>query len=365
MYTHYTAIFVLTGLFLWAFFARPEARLPLLAATLGAVVLFAPWIPNAIDDSNEPSAKLIEVAFPLTLSSFRVGVERWAFGHPMTTLEIMPGDFAVALIRAGLLIGAAGLLYRILRERDFDWWPPPNGVVLVVVLALATPIGAVLSKIFATSVFAPRNMISSTPGLAVCFGALATAAPGRLRILTVALLLGGFAIGGVKKLDTNQRRPDYDGVADFIERTGNPRAPVVELKQPSPGPQTAMEAALADPGKPLPTDRHVYPLGVAPMAARLNRARTGPPSLLAPLPTPTDQQYARLAARDAGDGKLFIVGPAHLTLAQLSAPGFPLAAFMSALPPRFHEVETRDFPGLYVFGLTVHVLGGDRTAAPS
>jgi Dolichyl-phosphate-mannose-protein mannosyltransferase len=365
MYTHYTAIFVLIGLFVWAFFARPEARLPLLAATLGAIALFAPYVPQAIHDSNEPSAELIGVIYPLTLSFFRLGIERWTIGQPMTSLGSMPGDFPVALISAGLLIGAAGLLYRILRERDFGWWPPPDGVVLVVVLALATPVGAVIYNISGNSVFGPRNMITSTPGLAVCFGALATAAPGRLRILTVALLLGGFAIGGVKKLDANQRRPDYNGVADFIERTGTPGAPVVELKQPSPGPQTAMEAALADPGKPLPTDRHVYPLGEAPMAARLNRARTGPPSLLTPLPTPTDQQYAGLAARDAGDGKIFIVGPAHLTLAQLSAPGFPLAAFMSALPPRFHEVETRDFPGLYVFGLTVHVLEGDRTAAPS
>lgn len=55
MYTHYVAIFMLFGLFAWAFFAHPDARRRLLLSNLGAALLFAPWIPSS---STTPVSKL-------------------------------------------------------------------------------------------------------------------------------------------------------------------------------------------------------------------------------------------------------------------------------------------------------------------
>ena len=110
------------------------------------------------------------------------------------------------------------------------------------------------------------------------------------------------------------------GIAGFLE-AGTTKSLLAADRSSGRGPQTAMEAALADRGQLLPTDRDVYSLGVARMPVRLNQIGPGPPALLDPLPTPSDQQYARLAARDAGTGKLFIVAPAGDTFAQQSAPG--------------------------------------------
>src|SRR5262249_43508985 len=61
MYTHYAAVFLLAGLFVWAFFAHPEARRPLLLSSLGAALLFAPWIPEFIDDTGKQAARNIEI----------------------------------------------------------------------------------------------------------------------------------------------------------------------------------------------------------------------------------------------------------------------------------------------------------------
>jgi hypothetical protein len=154
------------------------------------------------------------------------------------------------------------------------------------------------------------------------------------------------------------------GIAGFLE-AGTTKSLLAADRSSGRGPQTAMEAALADRGQLLPTDRDVYSLGVARMPVRLNQIGPGPPALLDPLPTPSDQQYARLAARDAGTGKLFIVAPAGDTFAQQSAPGGALAAFMSALESRCRLVETRDFPGLYIFGLAVHMLECGPSATKS
>jgi hypothetical protein len=105
-------------------------------------------------------------------------------------------------------------------------------------------------------------------------------------------------------------------------------------------------------------DRSIYELGFPPLPERLEltrrgeslyQARTG-----APVPPET---IARQAARAAGDGTLFVVGPpASLNLLR-AFPG-SLATFLAALPPRFHEVESRTFPGPSVFAVGAHVLSG-------
>ena len=53
-YTHYTSVYVLAGLLGWAFLAHPQARRPLLLSYLGAAMLYIPWVPQFLDDRNEP-----------------------------------------------------------------------------------------------------------------------------------------------------------------------------------------------------------------------------------------------------------------------------------------------------------------------
>jgi 4-amino-4-deoxy-L-arabinose transferase-like glycosyltransferase len=358
MYTHYVAIFVLFALFAWAFFAHPDARGRLLLANFGAALLFAPWIPEFVDDSGKQAAKNIEMLHPLTLGHAKTDLARMWFGQPLLGLSELPGKPAMWLIAGGIAVGSVGLALRLAGRGTGGWPRPSTGVVLVVVLALATPVGLVLHNIVAPSIFTPRNLIGSWPGFALALGALAGAGPGLVRTVAICLLIAGVGIGAVRMIDGDNRRPDYDAAAAFIERTGNPRSPVVDLPQFTPGPQMPLEAAMAPNGAAAPPDRSIYELGFPTLPERLELTRRGESlyqaGTRAPVPPET---IARQAARAAGDGTLFVVGPpANLDLLR-AFPG-SLATFLAALPPRFHEVESRRFPGPSVFAVGVHVLSG-------
>jgi mannosyltransferase len=353
MYTHYAAVFVLAALFVWAYFARPAARRPLLIASLGAAILFAPWIPEFIDDTGKQAARNIEILHPLTLGQAKADLLRMWFGSAVLDMDELLGTLARTLIGASLALGAVGAAVRLGRSRR---WRPSSGLVLVVILAVAVPIGAAIHNVFAPSIFTPRNLIASWPGFALLVGALVTAGPAAIRIAAVALLLGGFGIGTAKMLDEVNRRPDIAGAAGYIERTGDPNSPVVDLPQFTPGPQTAFEAALAPKGEGLPANRSIFELGLPSFPERLDLNRRGESFSQAGAPVPPEQIAAR-AARIAGDGTLFVVGPPAPLAAVRALPG-PLSSFLMALPPRFHEIESRDFAGPSIFAIGVHVLSG-------
>jgi hypothetical protein len=356
-YTHYTSVFVLIALFGWAFFARPKGRKPLLLANLGAVVLYLPWVPELLDDRHEPAATIIEQLHPLTFAHARIDLGQWSIGHPLLGVSQLPGTVAICLILGGVLLGAAGALLR-LRGREGKRWRPAAGITLVVLLAAAAPVGAVLDNVVGPSVFIPRNLISSWPGLALTAGALVTAGRTPLRWAAVLALLAGFAVGAWVTLEAKNQRPDYAAAARFIEHTGDPGAPVVEVPEPTPGPQTALEAALAPKGDFLPSDRQVLTLGLASSGTRFAAVKAGG-ALNSTLPVPTPAVVARQAARDAHGGTLFLVG-ADLTLEQLRAFPGPVSDFLRALPPTYHEVEFRRFTGLSIFPIGVHVLEGSK-----
>jgi dolichyl-phosphate-mannose-protein mannosyltransferase len=360
MYTHYTSLFVLIGLFGWAFVARPEARRPLLLATLGAALLFAPWIPEFISDSGKPAAKVLGLLHPFSLASAKSDLLAWSIGHPLLPTGDVPGRLAVWLIVAGLLVGAVGLAARFrvaYRERSR---PALAGPALVIVLALATPIGLIIHQLFTLSVFIPRNLIASWPGFALSIGALVTAGRPPLRFVAVGLLLGGFALGGAKLLDRDRQHPDYLGAVDFIESTGEPDSPVVDLAGATPGPQTDLEAALAPHGEPGPEDRELWELTLPTIDTRLStRLESLPildPLLITRGPVPSEQEIAMQAARSAGSGPIFLVTAVDTNIERLRRDPGPIASFLAALGPSFHEVTSRRFPGILNYTPTVHVL---------
>jgi hypothetical protein len=361
MYTHYVAVFVLAALFGWAFFAHPGARRQLIMANLGAVLLFAPWIPEFIDDTGKQAAKNIELLHPLTIGQAKTDLLRMWFGSPLLDVGELPGNLALALIAASLALGTVGAALALLK-RGGPSWRPSSGLVLVFILALATPVGLALHNVVAPSIFTPRNLIASWPGFALTVGALVTAGPMAIRAASIALLLGGFGIGAAKMLDEPNRRPEIAAAAAYIERTGDPGSPVVDQPQFTPGPQTGFEAALAPKGQGLPDDRAIFELGLPSFPERLELNRKGESFSQAGPPVPPEE-IARRAARLAGDGTLFVLGP-PATLPQIRAFPGPLATFLAALPPRFHEVESRNFSGPSIFGIGVHVLKGDSAPQP-
>ena len=170
-------------------------------------------------------------------------------------------------------------------------------------------------------------------------------------------MVAAFGIGAVKMLDADNQRPDLDAAVSFIERSGPPDSPVVDQPQPTPGPQTNMEAALAPKGEPLPTGRPIFELGFPTFQTLIEGRREDTP-ILAPKPMPTAREIANEAAMAAGDGPIFLVtwGTASLDVFE-RMPG-QVGEFLAALPPRFHEVEFRTFPGLWISSVGVHVLDG-------
>ena len=364
MYTHYAAIFVLVGLFAWAFIAHPEARRPLIVTNLAAALVFAPWLPAFVDDTSKQATKNIEPAFPLTLANAVNSMVRMWFAGAISTFGYLPGRLAMTLIWVSVGVGTAGLVLRARASRQ-RW--PSAGVALVIVLALASPLGAALHNVVAPSIFTPRNLIASWPGFALALGALVTAGPAWLRRAAVVLLLTGFGIGAVKSVEGANRRPDIEGAARFIESSGQPGAPVVESPQFSPGPQMAMEAALAPAGEAAPRDRSVFELANPTLSDRLQVNLMGKafdPSV----PAVPPDRIARQVARIAGDGTVFVVTTGNVPLARLRRGSSPLASFLTALPARFHEVESKSFPGPNIsgleFGADVHVLSGKPGPRP-
>jgi Dolichyl-phosphate-mannose-protein mannosyltransferase len=366
-YTHYPSVFVLMVLFGWAFVARPQVRKQLLLANVGAALLFAPWIPEFIRDGDAPAAQVLEIFHPLTLSSAASDVVRWALGHPTIPTEAMPGTLALWLIGAGALVGGIGLVARLRADHWEGTWPPPSPIVLLVLLIVAPPIGAVLHNLIAPSVFFPRNLIGSWPALAVLTGAVLTAGAAPLRYAAIGLLLGGVSIGAVKMLDADNQRPDYEAAVDFIERNGDPGSPVVDLPQATPGPQSALEAAIAPGGEAAPPDREVLTLGYPTLETRLSTRLEDLPvldPLLIERGVPSEEEIARRAAQIAGSGKIFLVtwGGANSIEQERAAQG-SVDSFLAALPPRFHEVDSRSFDGNGVLAPSVYVLSGSAAGS--
>ena len=360
LYTHYTSIFVLGALFGWALVTRSSAWKPLFASTVGAALLFAPWVPEFLDDTGKQAAKNVELFHPLTLAHAKSDLLQTWFGHPEIGVGDLPGYLALGLIAAAIAVGIVSVALTLRRGR-LAVWPPSSGIALVVLLAAATPVGEAIHNLFAPSLFLPRNLIASWPAFALAIGALVTAGRGRLRWAASGLILAGFAIGAAQMLSEDNQRPDFAAAARFIERTGDPGSPVVDLPTMTPGPQSAMEAALAPTGEALPSDRRVLVLGFPTLQERIDLNRRGL-NLFVPVPHATPQEVAGQAAALAGDGTLFLVDERG-NLDQLKgSPTTNVAQFLAALPPRFHEVDSRAFPGIDPVG--VHVLSGSGQSGP-
>jgi uncharacterized membrane protein len=91
MYTHYTAVFVLSAQFIWASACFKGLRVRLLHASAGVAVLFLPWLPEYLADGDSPGANIIEMLQPFGLEAARSGVVHWPLIHPLLPGSQLPG----------------------------------------------------------------------------------------------------------------------------------------------------------------------------------------------------------------------------------------------------------------------------------
>jgi 4-amino-4-deoxy-L-arabinose transferase-like glycosyltransferase len=243
MYTHYTAVFVLAAQGLWALLAYPARRVPVLVSSGAAALLFAPWVPLMIDDSNAPNQRIIGAFEPFGPRTVARNTGRLIDGGPFAPLTDLPGTPALVMLGLATLIGVAGLVWALRRARTRP--PLAGGPVLIGLLALAAPVGASLYSAVSDDLYVARNLISSLPYLALALGALLTALPRRVAAPALALALAALAIGGFGTLETDTQRPNYTEAAELVEAKARPGDVVLDLN-PFPGPPSnALDVHLA------------------------------------------------------------------------------------------------------------------------
>ena len=353
MYTHYTAAFVLVAQLGWALVVHPPARPALVGVNLGAALVYLPWLPGLREDSGSPTYHY-DALRHLDFSAATENLGSWAVGHPALTADLIGGE-GLALLAAGLALGVVGLLLSRWGQR------PSAETLLVFVLALAVPLGATLYSVLGTDILTARNLAPSWPGLALAVGAVLTAGRGWIPVAAVALYLAGVAIGTVRMQDPDNRHPDYQGVAEFIDAEAPPGTPIVELTPSGWGPQTALEAALGEPHEALPGGHPVLQLsaiggeGWPPVARRHEFLHAG--ATVFSWPPSGDYRAAEQAARVGrlAGNSFFFVGFEALPTAFGEIPGGPPAGFVEALPPGFSVAEVREFPGFRGYAPVVYV----------
>jgi mannosyltransferase len=354
MYTHYTAAFVLLAQGAWALAYHRAAWRWLLGANALAALAWLPWLPSYRTDQDTPAARLIGFIDPFDLATFKTDVLHWAVGHPLTIASVrdFPGDAAIALIALGMASAVAAVGFELWRGLG-SIARPTEGQALVLALALAAPVIAAIYSTVGVSVFLPRNLLVSSPGLALALAAVVTLPRSqRLWIPAAVLLVTGFAVGGLRMTTESSGRPDFKGAAAYILERGGPQAVVVDVPGNTPGALTHLEVP-ADPGEPVPRRPRIFRLDRSTQADELRAARPGGSGQFAALPVPPPAQIGRQAARAAAGRDIFLVvyGPAT----SIASPSVQQA--LAAIGPAYRPVTSRRFGGFFGYlPVTVTVL---------
>jgi Dolichyl-phosphate-mannose-protein mannosyltransferase len=251
VYTHYTVVFALGAQLLWLIWAHPEVRKPALLANAGAIVAFLPWLPGVINDFTSPTTDILSALQPFNADAVRIALEHWSIGypHPFSTTQLrdLPGVTGLVLFAVGLAVAVTGLLARELRGRPRSRLARlDRRVVLILVLAIATPVGEALVSAVGTNLFGTRNLAVSWPAFALSLAALLLAAGRRLGLVAATLVIGAFAVGAIKMLEQRFQRPDSEAVAAFIDRHAARGDAVIDgvIFGVSPGPLSGLDVAL-------------------------------------------------------------------------------------------------------------------------
>jgi uncharacterized membrane protein len=221
-YTHYTCIFVLVVQGAWSIWrCRDRMRAPLIANAV-AVVLYLPWLPHL----RGKDLGVIGYLYPLSAGNVVKDWIRSLVGYVSASLTQIPAAWGLVVI--GVCV-AAGLV--IVARR---WWPqrrldPRSPVLLLIALAVATPVGLLLYSLTVTDLWLPRGLSASVPAATLLIGALLAALPGRARTIAVALVLLTLTIGTFRSFGANYVREPYRAMAAYIDRHAGPRDTIVSV----------------------------------------------------------------------------------------------------------------------------------------
>jgi len=217
--THYTALFVLVAQAVWAGWTRRDRLGPIVLSFVVAALLVAVWLPFAPGDNGA-------IAFLIQLTPDTVAREalRAFAGQPYAKVAGMPGTVAFVALGLAAAAAVAGAVVAVRSGRA------DRRLALVVVLAFVTPVGLIVYSLFKPNIYVGRNLISSLPYLYLLWGALLVALPRPVAAAGAALAALGLGIGLAKSFEQRYQRPDWKGVAAYLDRRVVNGDRVVELE---------------------------------------------------------------------------------------------------------------------------------------
>jgi hypothetical protein len=230
LYAHYTAVFVLAAQGLWALVAGRDRVRSLALAYVAVALGYLPWVPSFLEHRRSSGTNAIAVFNPFSPRTLAEGSAKLVPGHPFVPLDELPGMVALGLLLLTAVAMLAGTAVRIARRRRAGRPPRPSpAIVLVVMLALATPVGIVAYNLVGPSIYAPRNLLASLPAACLGLGAWIASCDRPVRMACVALVAVALAISSLRSLDADFRRPPANEAAELVDAEAGPDDLVIQL----------------------------------------------------------------------------------------------------------------------------------------
>jgi hypothetical protein len=227
--THYTGATLVAVQAVWGLLRAPRSAV---LATAGAAALVLPWVIAAYDSLGavKDTLEVYRVLAPHSPRGYVANVLHAFPAHPFVELAKLPGQVALALAALALLI-AAFVAVRAAPRPTWSWLGTEQA--LIVGCALAAPAGLLLGgAVLGSTVFLPRSLSASLPAALVALGGLLSVS--RLSLVAAAVVFAVLAVGSAQSLDRDARRPDFKGLARWVDREARPGEPVIVLSLASP-----------------------------------------------------------------------------------------------------------------------------------
>jgi 4-amino-4-deoxy-L-arabinose transferase-like glycosyltransferase len=233
LWCHYTAVFVVAAGGAWAIWTHREHLREVVVAHASVALGYLPWLPGFLEQrQNKIGIEVIDQFAPLTLRTVFEVPLRTLIGHPFYDLERLPGAIGLLFVLIFVAFAGAAAVRRRPAEppRLMPFLRSERGLMLL--LALATPVGLLLYAIPGSSLYIPRNLSASLPALvvlvAVLLDLLSAAVPRWLATLAAVGLVAVLAAGAVESFGDDYRRPPYREAAQYVDEVAARDAPVVE-----------------------------------------------------------------------------------------------------------------------------------------
>jgi 4-amino-4-deoxy-L-arabinose transferase-like glycosyltransferase len=228
MYSHYTTAYILAAQLGWLLWFHRDAWKSALAANALAAVAFLPWLPGFREDLHSPTVGILDAVAPLSVHSLVGFSGNWSLGHPALGFHTFWGTPLEIVLGAGILVGLVGLILRLLIRDPRASPVHRDALVLVILLALATPVGMLVVSLVGDDLYIPRNLAASWPAWSICLAGLLTTGPRLVSIAATSLVVFAFLCGAVRATTDPWQRPDVKAAARFIDESTAPQDPVLD-----------------------------------------------------------------------------------------------------------------------------------------